>query len=228
MPSTGPAGSNMSSTLLGRASPRRRAQTEATRGDAEPTGGEPEAEPTMSTGLTNGAGAGATARTARPRRPRSAPGARAADPPATSSRSMGSTSRDSIFRRPGRDATPLADATGRRVPTRRWRRFERRGRRPARRHSPSTSRSRFSTNWPQQLRGHVVEHAAPELRDLAGDRQVGHDVDACPAVVVVHRDEDRRLRIALPARVATRCVDHDPPAGLVDLGQASRCPCTAR
>ena len=42
----------------------------------------------------------------------------------------------------------------------------------------STSRSRFSTNWREELGRHVADHAPPELRDLAGDREVGLDVDA--------------------------------------------------
>ena len=40
-----------------------------------------------------------------------------------------------------------------------------------RRRPTSTSRSRFSTNWREQLRRHVGEHAAAELRDLARDRR---------------------------------------------------------
>ena len=73
-----------------------------------------------------------------------------------------------------------------------------------------------------QLRRHVGEHPAPELRDLAGDRQVGVHVDARATTVFGHRHDDLRLGVALPARVAPGRVQHDAAGRFVDLGQLGR------
>src|SRR5689334_4854680 len=101
MPSTGPAGSNMSSTLLGRdAGDAEGADGGDRRGGRADRGGGPQERRRSRRHSTNSTTTPTAIGTIR----------RAADSPATSSRSMGSTSRDSILRGPVAAETPLVGA----------------------------------------------------------------------------------------------------------------------
>ena len=84
----------------------------------------------------------------------------------------------------------------------------------------STSRSRFSTNWPISFDETSASTPAPELRDLAGDREIGDDVDhAC------RRRRRSSSRRSSPSRCPARaCRGPDASitmrcAGFVDLGE---------
>ena len=92
----------------------------------------------------------------------------------------------------------------------------------------STSRSRFSTNWPISFDDTSASTPRPNCATLPViDRSVTTST-LVPAPSGVHRDDDRRLGVALPARVAARRVDHDAARSPRRPRRAWRCPCTAR
>ena len=86
----------------------------------------------------------------------------------------------------------------------------------------STSRSRFSTNWPISFDDTSSSTPRPNCATLPVIDEVGDDVDLGARAFGRHRHDDRRLRVALPARVAARRVDHDAAVRLVDLGERRR------
>ena len=94
--------------------------------------------------------------------------------------------------------------------------------------SASTSRSRFSTNWPISFDDTSASTPRPNCATLPViDRSVG-DVDLGAAAVLGHRHDDLRLGVALPTRVAAGRVEHDAGAPPRRPRRAWPCPCTAR
>ena len=92
----------------------------------------------------------------------------------------------------------------------------------------STSRSRFSTNWRSSFADTSSSTPRPNCATFPVIDEIGHDLDARAVAVVVHRDDDRRLRVALPARVAAGRVDARSGAPPRRPRRAWPCPCTAR
>src|SRR5581483_10089799 len=73
----------------------------------------------------------------------------------------------------------------------------------------------------EQLGAHVGEHAAPELGHLAGDGQVGDDVDTGAVAIGRERRGDGRARVALASGVAALGLQHG--AVLVGVLLDERC-----
>ena len=168
----------------------------------DPTGAAVPRRWTLGLSAARAAGGGARARGAR-RRPRPARAASAPACPPVSSRSTGSASGESILRPAGArrrrrcgagaapaTRSPLASATARG----RLRRRPPPVARGAARRPPVQARARalgkhvaleVLDELAEELRRHVGDHAPTELRDLAGDREVGVDVD--PGAVAVGR-----------------------------------------
>ena len=184
-----------------------------------------------------GRAAGARARTARSapmpighealggRRARPRRAGRPARPPAT--RSGAGRSADGARR--SADASPTcrspATTAGSRAPARTGRRRAPVSPPPA---DDSTSRSRFSTNWPSSFADTSASTPRPNCATLPVIERSVTTSTLVPPPSSRHRDDDRRLGVALPARVAPGRVDDDPAVRPRRPRRASRCPCTAR
>ena len=217
MPRTGPAGSNTGSILrvgsdTGSMPDACRRPGSGSRAAAQQP---PEDEAARAAAIPIG-----TRRLARPTRP------------ATSSRSIGSTSGESMRARVR--PTAATRSRGRRSPS------GARAPRAACSYGPpacdvspppavvSTSRSRFSTNWPINFDDTSTSTPRPNCATLPViDRSVATSTFV-PVAVGGHRHDDRRLRVALAARVAPGRVDARCGGSPRRPRRASPCPCTAR